>query len=244
MSKNLVILGCSATKLQNDEPLPVVIRYDGPVYRVFQSYLREKRWPSNLSVGVLSARYGLIGGLTYIDNYNLRMDKNRALEHREKSTQTLVEWSKGHKNISFVLGKDYLPALNLDALNKSKNVNILDGGIGYKLNQLHDLLREQSAQDRLTSLTRNSNRPLYFLPDWDDMLDADYDFINDQFSHPERSRRREVHCIAAMKPERMCDGVLVSLAQMQGTKGILKNLNRRILSLYRHNLLRKIWINS
>lgn len=221
-----MILGCSATKLQNDEPLPAVIRYDGPVYRVFQSYLRESRWPTNLSVGVLSAKYGLIGGLTHIHDYDLRMNRGMALKHRERSTQTLVEWSKGHKNISFVLGKDYLPALNLDALSKTKNINVLEGGIGYKLSQLHNLLRDQRSEARTTELIQNTNRPLYFLPDWDDMLDAEYDFIGDSFSHPERAKRREVHCIEAMKPKRLCDGVLVSLAQLQGTKGILKKFDQ------------------
>lgn len=222
MSKSLVILGCSSLKLKNEEPLPAVIRYDGPAYKVFRSFLRETRWPTSLSVGILSAEYGLIGGLTQIQNYERRMDKARAERLKEDSTKTLLEWSKGHETITFFLGKDYLQAFDLNVLRQSKDFRILEGGIGDKLKQLHGFLREHRAEVRRPIVPKESGRPLYFLPDWDDMLDAEYDFKNDNFSHSDRSCRKEIHCVELMKPKRMCDGILVSLAQLQGTKGILK----------------------
>lgn len=54
------------------------------------------------------------------------------------------------------------------------------------------------------------------------MLDVDYDFNTDSFSAPQKADRGEQHCIQVMLPDRMCDGVLVSLAQHLGSKGVLR----------------------
>ena len=74
MNRHLVVLGCSATKLDSEGLLPAIARYDGPSYRVLNNYLRDVQWPTSLSVGILSAEHGLIGGLTHIENYDRRMD--------------------------------------------------------------------------------------------------------------------------------------------------------------------------
>lgn len=222
MNKRLVILGCSSTKFGTEGLLPALCRYDGPAYRVLHSYLRTSRWPNELSVGILSARYGLIGGLTPIELYDQRMNRETAANLREPATATLKEWTKGHSTLSLVLGKDYLSALNLDAIDVPRNgVHVVEGSIGIKLNQLHELLHALPLAPRNPSVEPGS-RPLYFLPDWEDMLDAGFDFVRDKFSCTDRAARNEIHCIQAMRPERISDGVLVSLAQHQGTKGILK----------------------
>jgi len=62
------------------------------------------------------------------------------------------------------------------------------------------------------------------LPDWDDLLDDQFDFEGDQFSGDSRSQRDDKHCCVLMKPKRMCDGVLVSLAQHMTSKGPLKRI--------------------
>src|SRR6185436_3171247 len=109
MEKHLVVLGCSATKLDVAEPLPAIVRYDGPAYRVLNSYLRQADWPESLSIAVLSAEHGLIGGLTPIVTYDRRMDSRRALDLRSQCTETLAGWLKTHQRLSLFLGRDYLP---------------------------------------------------------------------------------------------------------------------------------------
>ena len=101
----------------------------------------------------------------------------------------------------------------------------MDGPIGVKLSRLHDLLRSLEPKPRAwpKALT-TGDRPLYFLPDWDDFLDVEYNFTKDQFSATERSNRHEEHSITLMRPHRLCDGVLVSLAQNLGSKGLLKRM--------------------
>lgn len=59
--------------------------------------------------------FGLIGGLAPIPHYDRRMDARRALDLRTKVTQTLVEWGGSHGDATFILGKDYLPAVNRNA---------------------------------------------------------------------------------------------------------------------------------
>jgi hypothetical protein len=55
-------------------------------------------------------------------------------------------------------------------------------------------------------------------------LDVDFDFEKDKFSSEERANRHEEHSITLMRPQRLCDGVLVSLAQNLGSKGLLKRV--------------------
>jgi hypothetical protein len=220
--RHLVVLGCSSTKFHATGDLPAIQRYDGPMYRVLRTYLRETLWPSPLSVAVLSAKYGLIGGLTPIADYDQRMDRGRAAELMPASTETLLRWSETHKQVSFVLGKDYLPAVNLDRLAaRGIQPQVIEGPIGAKQSELHHLLRRFQSHPRPAEPTA-LDRPLYFLPDWDDMLDVEYDFASDTFSAPHRSSRSDKHCIEVMHPQRICDGVLVSLAQHVASKGVLK----------------------
>lgn len=78
--------------MKSDAPknLPAIERYTGTVYNVFRNCLRESLWPEPLFVGVLSAKYGLIGGLTPIKTYEWRMDANRAGELMRPTTETLI----------------------------------------------------------------------------------------------------------------------------------------------------------
>ena len=221
--RNLIVLGCSSLKLQTSGGLPAIDRYDGPMFRVLRSFLRETIWPNPLSVAVLSAKYGLIGGLASIECYDQRMDQYRASQLINGSTETLIKWSQSHSQMSLVLGKDYLPALNLDELHyHSIQSTVIEGPIGVKLHGLHELLHHMKQLPRTNKPTPLQHRTLYFLPDWDDMLDVDYNFNADRFSADHRLDRVEQHCIQVMQPERMCDGIVVSLAQHLGSKGVLR----------------------
>lgn len=193
------------------------------MFQSLRSFLRLSDWPREISIGVLSAKYGLIGGLTPISMYDQRMNAVRAAQHRVQATSTLAEWAKEHTKVSLILGKDYLPALNFEALEAlGVNVDLVPGGIGAKRQILGNLLKE-SAHPRLISAPKSSpQRPLYFLPDWDDLLDPDFDFSSDEFSASTRSLRSDRHCCGVMLPERICDGILVSLAQHFAGKGPLK----------------------
>lgn len=63
----------------------------------------------------------------------------------------------------------------------------------------------------------------YIMPDWDDYIDPDYDFENDEFSAESKAERKDVYIYELMGDASPCDGILVSLAQLIKKKGALKN---------------------
>jgi hypothetical protein len=225
-SKNLVVLACSATKLDVANQLPAIALYDGPLFRVLRSYLREYRWPESLSVAVLSAKYGLIGGLAEIATYDWRMTTNRANELYGSVNKTLAEWSTAHSRVDLILGQDYLSSIDRRQVHQLYPAShVAEGPIGMKLNQLHRLLRTIGSACRPSTLELQRRDSLtYFLPDWDDFIDEDFDFGNDTFSCKDRSKRNEKHVSTLMRPKRVCDGVVVSLAQHLGSKGLLRRV--------------------
>jgi hypothetical protein len=235
-----VVLGCSATKFEVAGQVPAVHLYDGPMYRVLRSHLRTHRWPKELSIGVLSAKHGLIGSLAPIENYDQRMTIDRATSLRPQVTTTLSGLVKQNTQVHLVLGKDYLHSIDSGALDKRASVHCVEGGIGIKLQQFSNLLSSFPSAPRPSaepSLAANK-RPLYFLPDWDDFVDADFDFDKDVFSTARRDGRKEAHTIQLLQPQRICDGVLVSLAQHLGTKGLLRRVPPSDESLMRPRSVR------
>ena len=227
VDRKLLVLGCSETKREAPGLLPAIERYDGSSYRVLRSFLREREWPPGLSVAILSAKYGLVGGFTGIENYDERMTPARALEWAPKCGRTLKNWADDHFSIHFSLGKDYLPAV-LPAIEHglSARAEVFEGPIGAKLSQIKGLLQRTGARTRpQPELPEPGQGSLsYFLPDWDDLLDEHFDFDSDGFSGVSRQERGDKHCCVLMKPKRICDGVLVSLAQHVTSKGPLRRI--------------------
>src|ERR1039458_66099 len=136
-NKRLLVLGCSQTKREAPGLLPAIERYDGSSYRVLRSFLREREWPSGLSVAVLSATYGLVGGFTGIEDYDERMTPDRAVEWAPQCGIALRNWAEDHRTIHFSLGKDYLPAV-LPAIEHGLTARseVFEGPIGEKLSQI------------------------------------------------------------------------------------------------------------
>lgn len=227
-TRQLVVLGCSAAKTNPEGAVPAINLYDGPAFRVLRAFLRTYRWPDPLSIAVLSAKYGLIGGLAQIVGYDRRMTPGRARELNPTVTATLRKFAADHNRIDLFLGQDYRASISPTASNGTclPEHHFVDGPIGVKLNYLHNLLhRMPSKRAHRSRHVRKNGPPLYFLPDWDDFVDAEFDFSSDQFSCPTRTGRKEEHTLSLMRPKRIADGVLVSLAQHLGSKGMLKRIH-------------------
>ena len=153
------------------------------------------------------------------------MDRDAVAAKAPECCATLKEWAEDHNTIHLSLGKDYLPAVQpaLDAL--GSKAKVFGGPIGMKLHQIKAFLESTSSTLRKKAeVEAGSGKVKYFLPDWDDLLDPDFDFEQDTFSGTTRRERRDKHCCVLMRPKRMCDGVLVSLAQHGTSKGPLRRL--------------------
>ncbi|MCY4654899.1 MAG: tRNA-guanine transglycosylase DpdA [Dehalococcoidia bacterium] len=227
VDKRLLILGCSNPKRASAGILPALDRYDGPAYRVLRKFLRERQWPQDVSIAILSAKYGLFGSLKGIEDYDQRMSPEIVGGMIAECSTTLGKWmrSGSHRSVHLSLGKDYIPAVRpgLDALGLSPEV--FSGGIGEKLHQIKNFLNGSSSVQRDTAVVEaGTGRTMYFLPDWDDLLDPEFDFEDDSFSGKNREERGDRHCSVLMQPKRMSDGILVSLAQQGSSKGPLRRL--------------------
>ena len=239
MKETLLILGCSDSKRETPGRLPAVELYDGPMYRVFRKFLREYEWPHNLSVSVLSAEHALFGAIKEIEPYDKRMVKATATAMSASCGEVLHQWTSQHSNGYFSLGRAYLPAVERHL--PSSYIH-LDGKIGERQSKLKKFLHSKelsrSPRRKRDTQRRDLGKVRYFLPDWDDLLDSAFDFAADKFSAPKKSERNEQHCHRLMRPSRMCDGMLVSLAQRQTSKGPLRRLEGTELASLRPNQLR------
>ena len=225
MDKRLLILGCADRKRDSGGLLPALDRYDGPAYRVIRNFLREYQWPEDVSIAVLSAEYGLFGIMKGIRKYDKRMDPATATARAPECSTILSKWATSHHSIHVALGKDYMPAVQPGLETLSLESQVFTGGIGQKLHQIKSFLTDTSSPRRVNvNVEGGSGRLSYFLPDWDDLLDPEFDFTGDSFSGASRAERQDKHCGVLMRPDRMSDGILVSLAQQGAHKGPLRQL--------------------
>lgn len=61
----MLLIGCSKAKVEGEDPLPAIERYDGPLFRVVRRFLREG--PESLQdvvIYVLSAKHVLFHRLS------------------------------------------------------------------------------------------------------------------------------------------------------------------------------------
>ena len=217
----LLVLGCSNRKTKTPGETPALHRYDGPFFQDLRLRLRTHQWPDKLDVAVLSAEHGMIGALTHIADYDRRMTPERALELAPTIYQQAEKWASDYDKIHLCLGRDYLAALPTDHLEKSHKVQIFHGPIGVKRQQLGYFLRSISTEERSPFAAQPKDRLAYFLPDWDDLVDPNFDFTADNFSGP-IEKRADIHCARLMRPYKIADGILVSLAQTRASRGPLK----------------------
>ncbi len=224
-SKQLLVLGCSKRKRATPGLLPAIERYDGPTYRVLNAFLRAHEWPRDLEIAVLSAKHRLVGGMTRIASYDQRMTPDAAKGMAHEVSQTLTRWAQDRDRVCVCLSQDYMHAVRpaIDGQLKGKSTSF-GGGIGCKQSQVKGLLEETAAPTRRKPVQHEAGcgSLSYFLPDWDDLLDEHFDFETDTFSAPARAERQDKHCTILMRPQRMCDGILVSLAQHLAGKGPLR----------------------
>lgn len=148
----LLIIGCSQRKRPDPGLLPAIERYDGVNFRVLRKARRERYWPENLDVLILSAKYGLLEPETEIEDYDLKMTRQRAIELQPLIAPELVGRveAASYAEIFVNLGKNYLSALAgwEESLEQDTTVVYASGGIGQRAAQMHQWLIELSRGDQ------------------------------------------------------------------------------------------------
>ncbi len=94
MKNYLLIISCSQRKVETSETLAAIDRYDGPTYRTLRKARREGRYPKNLNILIISAKYGVLACQQPADNYDQKMTPKRAAKLRpsEKSSDLHPFW--------------------------------------------------------------------------------------------------------------------------------------------------------
>ncbi len=137
-TRKLLIIACSDRKIRAKDLLPAIERYDGVNYRVIHKMQREGRFPPNVDVKILSAKFGLIDASTPISYYDQRMDRQRAAELRP-SVLTHIQRCLAETRYSEIyvdLGADYLPAIELLVVPYEAKFMLAEGRIGERLANL------------------------------------------------------------------------------------------------------------
>jgi len=136
----LLLFACSQRKRTDDGLLPAIERYDGVNFRVLQKAKREKYLPENLDVLIISAKYGLIEARTPIENYDLKMTKQRAAELQVQVSKDLDKYlsKMSYDKIFINLGKTYLTVIASSGKISRLNGKIIyaTGRIGQKMAQM------------------------------------------------------------------------------------------------------------
>jgi hypothetical protein len=255
--RDLLIIACSDRKKRVEGPIPAIELYDGPSYRVLRNRLNGMH--NSPAIWILSAKHGLLWSDSHIYNYDERLTREKVKAVQANVEIFIRKWAPEgkFKNIFIWAGRDYLDVLP-KAFLASSNVHVATGAIGQKLHLLkqwcdswqansHEY-REIDIAPKTCSgrLRRLNSTPLnYFIPDWDDYLDPEYDFVNDRLSWKSGEKVR-LYAHELFKRKTLYDGILVSLGHIVMEKGFARNglkpnakvdSVRKYLHLRQHHLL-------
>lgn len=141
----LLIISCSQRKVETDGFVPAIDRYDGPTYRCLRKFRDrnlDNRFPNNLRILILSAKFGLIHPETEIPAYDLKMTTERAEEIRHEVKLDLYHCLHFYKiayggmdQVFINLGKTYRQTLDGFHWGTISTMEA-SGGIGLKTQQM------------------------------------------------------------------------------------------------------------
>jgi hypothetical protein len=201
--------------------LPALELYDGPIYRVLRRFLSDWGWPPGLLVKVISGKHGLLDVTDVIEPYEQRITPRLAAQLSGRVRQALARL-RGVESVFANVGLDYMPALARigDAL-PGVTPHHAKGGIGEKMRAMKAWLRQlPNSTARLRPSDPPGRQYRYLFPDWDDYIYEPFtaDETDDVRASDKVKRQYAHEVFGATTPY---DGLLVSLAQLQTSKGAL-----------------------
>ncbi|MCE2396866.1 hypothetical protein J4G02_20290 [Candidatus Poribacteria bacterium] len=144
----LLIVSCSQRKRSENELMPALERYDGPLYQMIRKFRRSATPPlSNPCIYILSARFGLIRACTPIPDYDQPMTSQRAVELASHTLLKLSELlnQEPFQEMYLCLGKDYLRCIDGydNLVPKGIKLIVAEGSIGKRLHFMKRWLYNQ-----------------------------------------------------------------------------------------------------
>lgn len=138
--KSLLIMSCSKTK-ENIDMAPAIEMYDGQAYRVL-----KKNFPKNVTVLIISAKYGVLHPFELISWYDQEMTVKKAIDLRGQVQEEIMKRNQNNdiEKVFINLGYPYSLAISDDLmryLDENFNLQVADGYIGMRLHQLKEWLK-------------------------------------------------------------------------------------------------------
>jgi hypothetical protein len=147
--RSLLILSCSSRKHEVTGNVAAWDLYDGVAFRVVKRAQRERWFPQNVDILILSAQYGLIRPTQKIAFYDRRMTHTLALAQATRNCKFLERFLQtgGYVEVFVNAGQTYLTALQpIKAwLPNGTALTIAGGGIGMKMQQMKAWLLSKSS---------------------------------------------------------------------------------------------------
>lgn len=140
--RRVLVLACSERKNADPKPIPAIDRYDGPAFQVLRRYLRTSG-DRDLSVWIISAKFGLIAPERRIRPYDRRMTPRRAADLAPAVAEKLAGAidSRGPSEVFICVGATYRLALQ-EWQPGQTSVRYSAAGQGRKLRSLKRWLNE------------------------------------------------------------------------------------------------------
>lgn len=146
----LIIISCSARKLDTQKPTPAIDLYTGVFYGVLKKALREHpELKDRITVAIVSAKYGLMSSDTPITTYDRKMTPQIAAKQRTANTKRLFEIVKRTKpqTIFSVMGKTYQDSIDFSVIDVP--VKRISGSLGYLLRDFKVLLQQIAEKEAI-----------------------------------------------------------------------------------------------
>ncbi|WP_164471742.1 DUF6884 domain-containing protein [Halosimplex salinum] len=148
----LLVQSCSERKVDTPEPIPAFERYDGYFYRIIKNALDSPLNGAPFDIRILSAEYGLLHPDDPIENYDRKMDEQRAAELRPTLTTELRELAENSEYEQIVVnaGKTYWEAIDGFQNGLDAELVLVDGeGLGEKGHFLKEFLQSLQSDTEL-----------------------------------------------------------------------------------------------
>jgi len=142
--KSLLVISCSKTKINEKSEIPAFELYDGFYYRIIKKLQREGKFPKNIDILILSAKYGIIKPTTKIRYYDQIMTEERAVylngEAHEKLAKLIEQ--NNYNRVIINLGKTYHMAIEgfEKLIDSNREIVEIDGGVGDRAKKMREFL--------------------------------------------------------------------------------------------------------
>lgn len=127
LSRSLLIVSCSATKIYTSTKLPAILRYSGITYCFLKSILLNMKWSPYVDLLIVSAKYGLLKPLQPIPFYEQRLTLEIIEELRDEVNNQLKQLDPSLYSDCFVnLSKLYSKSVvELYSMLENENCHII-----------------------------------------------------------------------------------------------------------------------